>query len=169
MKKTIIMRTVTSAGILLATFTNIASAASVVHRDILTTANGSDIDLLFDPLENVADLVEIDAGSVSTFEGGTFVVNAINDDDSLTELYRRPLANNETISLSTLTMDAFTDQDPAIDIKGLNLVAIPGPVGIPGTVSIPANTTISFSVVPEPTALFSSMVGFFLIGLRRRR
>jgi len=164
-------RTAASAGLLVtAACANLAPAATTVQTVVGPQATSSGFDVLFSSVASVEDLVSISDGSVYTGEGASFKISAILTNDQVVEIFSHfPLNPFETISLSTLTGNAFTDFATPQDIKGLRFTASGGNPNQPGTFTLPGSTVLTFAVVPEPTAAVIMLSGVISLAAHRRR
>jgi len=83
MKRTRTCLSIASAGLAVAGSQPQAHAATVVRSltmQVVGTGAGAPtgvLDVLFDPIDDVSQLVSISAGSVATHEGGSMVISAI--------------------------------------------------------------------------------------------
>lgn len=161
-----------SAGLVVAGSQPHAEAATVITAGLPAQVAGRDLDVLFSPIDSVSDLVQISAGSVFTGEGGSMVVSAILNNDSIVQLFSQPnfggfgIFNN--VSLATMTGNNFTDFVTPATVKGLRFTLVPtGPVD--PTVTLPAGTTFTFTTVPETATAMFSMLGLAFLGTRRSR
>lgn len=149
-----------------------ANAATVVTAGLPAQVVGRDLDVLFSPIDSVSDLVEISAGSVYTGEGGSMVISAILNNDSIVQLFSQPSLSSfglfSNIPLATVTGNSFTDIFPLATVKGLRFTINPAP-GPEPTFTLPAGTTFTFTAVPETTTAMLSLLGLTILGTRRSR
>lgn len=127
---------------------------------------GTGVDVLFDPIDSVSDLIEISEGSVSTGEGGSYVISAILDNDSIMQLFSGTLPHSGTVNFNTFTGNSFTDLLPPETIKGLRF-STTGPITNPQLI-LPIGTKFTFTV-PETSAALLTMMGLTFLGIRRSR
>jgi hypothetical protein len=159
-----------SAGLVLAGSTPVVRAGSVVISPLTSEVSGRDLDVLFDPIDDVSELVEISAGSVYLDEGGSLTISAIMDDNSLFQLFSEPNITNHgfftTVNLSTITGNNFTALSVPGTVKGLrfDLEGIWSP-----ETTLPASTTFTFTTVPEPSTTLLSIAGLAFLSFRRKR
>lgn len=165
-------RAAASAGLLLSACASVGEAATTVQTTVGPQAAASNFDLIFStPITSVEQLVSIGDGSVNTGEGATMTINAILQDNSLVELFRKSVSPSPpemhlNVSLVSLTSNTFTPFATPQTVKGLRF----GFTGFPaGNVAIPALTVLTFSVVPEPAAAVMMMLGFVFLAFRHRR
>ena len=149
-----------------------ADAATVVTAGLPAQVAGRDLDVLFNPIDSVSDLVQISAGSVFTGEGGSMVVSAILSNNSIVQLFSQPNFNGFSFTsnfpLATMTGNSFTDFASPATVKGLRFTLVPtGPVD--PTVTLPVGTTFTFTTVPETASAMLSLLGLAFLGTRRSR
>lgn len=163
-------RAAASAGLLLSACANVGQAATVQVTVGPQTASSS-FDTMFTTLTSVEQLVSISDGSVNTGEGSTMTINAILEDNSLVEIFRKSISPSppqmfQSVSLQSLTLNTFTPLSTPQNVKGLRF----GFTGFPaGNLTLPALTVLTFSVVPEPAAAVMMMLGFVFLAFRHRR
>ncbi|HVJ47490.1 MAG TPA: PEP-CTERM sorting domain-containing protein [Luteolibacter sp.] len=164
-------RAAASAGLLLSACANVGQAATTVQVTVGPQAASSSFDTMFSTLTSVEQLVSISDGAVNTGEGSTMTINAILEDNSLVEIFRKSVSPSppqmfQNVSLQSLTLNTFTPLSTPQNVKGLRF----GFTGFPaGNLAFPALTVLTFSVVPEPAAAVMMMLGFVFLAFRHRR
>ncbi len=165
---------IASTGLALTGFQSDAHAATVVRSlvmQVVGTGAGAptgNLDVLFDPVDDVSKLVSISAGSVATDEGGSMVISAILGNDSLVQLFSTAstgfFSNN---SLASITGNTFTSFASPVTIKGLRFATAKNQTTAP-VVTLPAGTTFTFTV-PETSTALLSIFGIGMVAMRRAR
>lgn len=166
---------IASTGLALTGFQPEAHAATVVRSlvmQVVGTGAGAptgNLDVLFDPIDNVSQLVSISAGSVATDEGGSMVISAILPNDSLVQLFSTSSTGffSPNGSLASITGNTFTAFASPITIKGLRFATAKNQTTAP-VVTLPTGTTFSFTV-PETSAALLSIFGLGMVAMRRTR
>lgn len=163
---------VASAGLVLAGSQPHAESATIATPALTTEIVGRDVDVLFDPIDSVKDLVSISNGSVYTDEGGSMTISAILDNNSVVELFAASdlwaygIFNN--VDLATITGNNFTDLPTDSVVKGIRFTLVPYFSFIDPRVTLPVGTTFTFAV-PESSAPLLTMLGLTFLGSRRSR
>lgn len=162
---------IASAGLVLAGSQQHAESATITTPGLTMQVVGRNLDVLFDPILDVSDLVTISNGSVSTEEGGSIVISAILGNDSIVQLFSHPNLGTygffKNVNLATVTGNSFTDFPTPVAVKGLRFTLNPGFAASP-QVTLPVGTTFTFTV-PEPSAALLTMLGMTFLGIRRSR
>lgn len=159
---------VASAGLVLAGSPPAAQSATIVRSLTTEVVGNGSFDVLFDPVADASQLVSISAGSVYTDEGGSMVISAILDNDSIVQLFSTPsLGFFSTDSLAFFTGNTFTAFSSPVTVKGLRFLTVLQQTSNP-VVTLPVGTTFTFTV-PETTTALLSMFGVVFLGMRRAR
>jgi hypothetical protein len=164
---------IASAGLVMAGSQPQALAATVVRAltmQVVGTgafAATGILDVLFDPIDDVSQLVSISAGSVATNEGGSMVISAILSNDSTVQLFSTSSTGFfSTNSLASITGNTFTSLSPAT-VKGLRFATTMSAATAP-VVTLPIGTTFTFNI-PETSTALLSIFGLGMVAMRRTR
>jgi hypothetical protein len=163
-----------SAGLVLAGSQPEAQSATIVRSliaEVVGTGVSSEtgsLDVLFDPVDSVSQLISISAGSVRTDEGGSMVISAILNDNSIVSMTSSLYTGFwGTYSLDSITENTFTAFPDPVMVKGLRFSTTKQYRDAP-VVTLPAGTTFTFAV-PEASTALLSMFGVALLAMRRVR
>jgi len=168
MKRTRTCLSIASAGFVLAGSPQEAQSATIVRELTVQVMGSGQFDVLFDPVDDVSDLVSISAGSVAIQEGGAMQISAILDNNSLVLLFSGETPGFfTTSSLASITGNNFTEVVSPSTVKGLRFLTTQTNVGVPA-VTLPVGTQFTFTI-PEPTTALLSMLGLVVLGARRKR
>lgn len=159
---------VASAGLVLAGSLPHAESATITTEGLTMQVVGGNLDVLFDPIDSVSDLVAISDGPVFTQEGGSMVISAILSNDSIVQLFSAGVPGFQTNApLASFTGNSFTDFSSPETVKGLRFTLSSG-IGPTPQLTLPVGTTFTFTV-PEPSAALFTMLGLTFLGIRRSR
>jgi hypothetical protein len=126
------------------------------------------LDVLFDPVDDVSQIVSISAGSVATHEGGSMVISAILSNDSLVQLFSTTSTGFfSTNSLASITGNTFTAFVSPVTVKGLRFSTVKNQTTAP-VVTLPSGASFTFAV-PETSTALLSIFGLGLVAMRRSR
>ncbi len=135
----------------------------IAISNVATTINFAD-------LIDADQLVSISAGSVNSFEGGSFSISVNYSSGSTVQIFSNVFAHNEPYRLTSVPTITFTPGT----VTGLTFQTFIDRVPVPPTGTLPTGTVFTFrtvTAVPEPVTWTAMVVGFGLIGstLRARR
>ncbi len=153
-------------------FAPAAADAALVTRTTTTPIAISNIatTINFADLIDADQLVSISAGSVNSFEGGSFSISVNYSSGSTVQIFSNVFAHNEPYRLTSVPTITFTPGT----VTGLTFQTFIDRIPVPPTGTLPTGTVFTFrtvTAVPEPVTWTAMVVGFGLIGstLRTRR
>jgi len=153
-------------------FAPAAAEAALVTRTTTTPIAISNIatTINFADLIDADQLVSISAGSVNSFEGGSFSISVNYSSGSTVQIFSNVFAHNEPYRLTSVPTISFAPGT----ITGLTFQTFIDRVPVPPAGTLPTETVFTFrtvTAVPEPVTWTAMVVGFGLIGstLRARR